>query len=281
MGIRLVGFGMYSSPDTVYYYVMDTGVSKVFILNDNRSFILYKVFTMSFNMISIGNSLYITGYMNVLLVDPGASKVYILNDKWSLISAKVFTMSFNMISIDNSLYMTGYSNVWKVDKDLNILINYNPGVDGYPAYDGISYNPSNWLIYVAATVIKEIQVFNLDLTLIRRISTSPHIPWSITISSNQLYVGANGGIVLVYQNETLINQFNGCNGNSDLVTSILFDPNGYMATTCLYYNKLYLFSPDGSFTNKSISTPQYPLYIGFDSKGRFILISSYQISIYK
>ena len=31
---KLVGFGMYSSPDTVYYYVMDWGASKVFILND-------------------------------------------------------------------------------------------------------------------------------------------------------------------------------------------------------------------------------------------------------
>ena len=63
------GFGMYSSPDTVYYYVMDTGVSKVFILNDNGSFISYKVFTLPCYMISIDNSLYITGYMNVWLVD--------------------------------------------------------------------------------------------------------------------------------------------------------------------------------------------------------------------
>ena len=41
--------------------------------------------------------------------------------------------------------------------------NYNPG--GYPFYRGISYNPSNGFIYVAAASVnlKEIQLFNLDL----------------------------------------------------------------------------------------------------------------------
>ena len=175
--------------------------------------------------------------------------------------------------------MTGSNNVWKLDQDLNILIRYNPS---YLGYFGISYNPSNGLIYVAAWNLAEIQVFNLNLTLIRRISTSPHYPCSITVSSNQLYVGTREGIVLVYQNESLIRQFNGCNGNSNsYITSILFDQNGNMATTCSDpTNKLYLFSPDGSFTYKSISTPSGPNYIGFDSKGRFIQISQNQITIY-
>ena len=87
-------------------------------------------------------------------------------------------------------------------------------------------------------------------------------------------------MILVYENEILIHQFNGCDGNSDDVNSILFDPSGYMATACDPTNKLYLFSPDGSFTGKSITAPSHPLYIGFDSKGRFILISQKQISIY-
>ena len=140
-------------------------------------------------------------------MDWGARTVYILNDHWSFIASKFFNSPINMISIDNSLYMTGYYNVWKVDQDLNILRNYNPG--GYPLYRGISNNPSNSLIYVAAFWINEIQVFNSDLTLIRRFSTSPHYPHSIAFSSNQLYVGAYYGIILVYQNESLINKLNG------------------------------------------------------------------------
>jgi len=120
----LVGFGMYSYPITVFYYAMDYD----------------------------------------------AGKVYILNDEWKFISSKKFTNPSFMISIENSLYMTGDNNVWKLDQDLNILVNYNPGGD--PWYRGISYNPSNGLLYVVSYF--EIQVFNLDLTLIRRFSTSPY-----------------------------------------------------------------------------------------------------------
>ena len=72
-------------------------------------------------------------------------------------------------------------------------------------------------------------------------------------------------------NEILVNQFSGCNGNDALITFILFDPNGYIATSCEYSyqlptNKLYIFYPNGSFTGKSITTPDHPFYIGFDSK---------------
>ena len=227
----LRGFGMYSYLNTTYYYVMDWGVNKV----------------------------------------------YILNDEWSFISFHIFSYPTYMISIGNSLYMTGWYNVWKVDQDLNILINYNPG--GGPAYPGISYNPSNGLIYVVS-YLNEIQVFSLDLTLIRRFSTLPHYPISITESSNQLYVGTTGGIILVYQNEKIINQFDGCNRNSAWLNSIYFDQNGYMATLCLNINKLYLYSPNVSFTGKSLATPNGPYYMDFDSKGRFIQISANQISVY-
>ena len=120
-------------------------------------------------------------------------------------------------------------------------------------------------------------MFNLNLPFIRHISTSPQTPWWITISSNQLYVGTLEGITLVYQNEILIQKFDGCNGNMTLLSS-----NGYMATSCEDSNKLYLFSPDGSFTNKSITTypEDWSYYIGFDSKGRFILISAYRTRVY-
>ena len=144
--------------------------------------------------------------------------------------------------------MTGWRNVWKVDKDLNILINYNPG--GYPYQRVISYNPSNGFIYVVANsnLLKEIHVFKLDLVLIRRFSTKPYQPWSTTELSNKLYVGTEEGIILVYQNEKITSQFNGCDGNSVLLASILFDPNGYMATTFSNPSTMYLFSQNGSFT---------------------------------
>ena len=91
----------------------------------------------------------------------------------------------------------------------------------------------------------EIQPSNRILPnfMIRRISTSPHETWSIAISSNQLYVGTyGGGIVLIYQNESLINKFNGCIGNSAyLIPSILFDPYGYMGPAVMIHTN-YIFS---------------------------------------
>ena len=161
------------------------------------------------------------------------------------------------------------------------MINYNYGgvvpVYGTPGYVGISYNPSNGLIYVVSWYLQEIDVFNLNLTLIRRLSTLPYWPMSIKESLNKLYVGTRYGIVLVYLNEIIINQFNGCNENSNQLNSILFDPNGYMATSCGYpTNKLYLFSTNGSFTGKSVTIEDNISYIGFDSKGRFIQISAFK-----
>ena len=58
----LVGFGIYSSPNATYYYVMDFH-NGVYILNDQWEFISLKVFTGPFNMINIGNSLYMTSFL--------------------------------------------------------------------------------------------------------------------------------------------------------------------------------------------------------------------------
>ena len=141
----------------------------------------------------------------------------------------------------------------------------------------------NLLLYVVANIVNEIQVFNLDHSLIRRFSTSPNQPFSITISSNHLYIGTYGGIVLVYQNEKIINQFNWCDGNSNYLLSILFDANGYMATTCsndIVYLYFQIYVPNGSFRDKYLTTPTYSRYIGLDLHGRFFQISGEQISIY-
>ena len=73
-------------------------------------------------------------------------------------------------------------------------------------------------------------------------------------------MGTIKGIILAYQNEEIINQFNGCDwcdGNSDWLFSILLDQNGYMVTACSN-SKLYIFSPNGSFTGQSITTPEHP-----------------------
>ena len=81
---------------------------------------------------------------------------------------------------------------------------------------------------------------------------------------------------LVIENQQIINTFDGC----DFVTSIIFDQSGYMATSCYGQRKLYLYDNNLSYTGKSISIDYDALTIAFDSKGRFVVVSSDQISIY-
>lgn len=115
--------------------------------------------------------------------------------------------------------------------------------------------------------------------LSHNISTSTYQPFSIVEYNNQMYVGTTTGKILVIVNEVIVNTFNGCNGNTVQLTYILFDDCGQMATSC-YNNELYLYKPNGTYLNKNITTSIYPSYIGYDSNGRFIQISPYQISIY-
>jgi hypothetical protein len=162
---------------------------------------------------------------------------------------------------------------------LNILIQYN--ASGTPVYRGIYYNSTKNFIYVAPQVLSVIHVFNLKLSLNHSFSTSPFYPFSITEYSNQFYVGSTEGTILVIDNEAIKYTFMGCNGNSPLLTYILFDDCGLMATSCFYStNQLYLYHPNGTYLNKNFATPFHPHYIGYDSKGNFIQLSYSQISIY-
>ena len=71
----LLGFGFYSS-NNASYYVMDHGDKKVYILNDDWSYVSYKNFTSPASLITIGSSVFMTGtstiwklnkYLNILV----------------------------------------------------------------------------------------------------------------------------------------------------------------------------------------------------------------------
>jgi DNA-binding beta-propeller fold protein YncE len=227
---------------------------------------------LGFGFYSSCNTLY-------YVMDSSAGRVYILNDDWSYVSYKNFSNPAHMITISNSVYMTGNTNIWKFDKDLNILFQYNS--TGGTSFRGIYYNSSNGFIYVAPSNLNEIQVFDLNLTYNQNISTAPHNPFTISEYNNNIYVGTRNGSILVIQNEVIINQFNGCNEAYVELNFILFDQYGYMATICSDpANKLYLYKTDGTYSGTNLSTPAKPRYIGFDSTGRFVLISKSQIIIY-
>jgi hypothetical protein len=211
--------------------------------------------------------------------DHALNEIFILNESWSYLSSKTFSNPAYLITIGISLYATGESNIWKLDQNLITLIQYNS--NGTPRYRGIYYNSRNNFIYVAPSDFTVIHVFYLDLTFRNDFSTSTYNPWSIAEYNNQMYVGTKNGIILVIVNENIFRLFNGCNGNSVVLTYIFFDEYSYMVTSCEDpINQLYLYYPNGTYLNKKSTTRNNPRYFGYDSKGHFIQISMHQTSIY-
>jgi hypothetical protein len=172
--------------------------------------------------------------------------------------------------------MTGNDNIWKTDQQLNVSIRYNSTGS---RYRGLYYNSTNDLIYVSPEALQVIHVFNLNLTLNDTNSVAPYKPRSINEHNNELYVGTTNGTVLVIVNKQIIKQFNGCNRQNVMLSSILFDINNNMATSC-DNKRLYLYNTAGTYLNTSILTVSYPYYIGLDSKSRLVVVTWAQITLY-
>ena len=225
-------------------------------------------------LISTNTRYYAISYVN--------SIIYILNDDWQYISNKsIGYYPYHMTSIANNLYIVGINNLWKTDKDLNVLITYNMK-NSIRSYWDLYLSPANNLIYVSAPYNSLIHVFDLNLNLIDTISTLTYQPRSISSLNSKLYVGCDTGIILVIENKQITSSIKICygvNSNSDMVSTILFDQSGYMAAGCYISDQIYLYN-NFSFTGKSIYLQNYLQNMGFDSKGRFIVISSSYILIY-
>jgi hypothetical protein len=200
-------------------------------------------------------------------------RIFVFDDNWNYISNKSsFNRAASIIAIGNFLYITGDSNIWKTDQELNILINQGC------AYlcRGLYFNKTNNLIFVAPEYQQMIYVFNLNLTLIDRIYMSPHYPFSMNGFNNLLYVGVYEQILVTDYYNYITNRFNTCR----YPRSINFDDYGNAAIGC--DNHFYLYNTNGDYLNKNISiiNSYYPLYFGFDSKSRLILVTSGEISLF-
>jgi hypothetical protein len=206
-------------------------------------------------------------------------KIFVFKEDWNYVSEKSsFTSVRYMFPVENFFYITGQSNVWKTDQELNILLQYNYSTTS-PAYRGLFCNLANSLIYVVPYSLQEIHIFNLSLTLNDTISIAPYYPWSINGYDNRLYVGTSNGTMLVIVNKQIIQEFNSCNGQSNIVYSILFDIYYNMASSCSN-RQLYLYDSNGRYLNKRITTLEYPLSIGYDTKSKLVIVSNTQIFLY-
>ena len=146
-------------------------------------------------------------------------------------------------------------------------------------YRGLYYNSSNNTIYVAGQLSQTIDVFDLNLTLVDSISTSTYNPFALQGYKNYIYVGTVSGLILVIENKVILITVKAC--GDIFLTSILIDHFGFMALSCFYDQKAYLYySLNVSYTGISMALAVNPHSINFDSNGYFIVISPSQIDIY-
>jgi hypothetical protein len=189
---------------------------------------------------------------------------------------KAFSAPYYMMTVNSKLFITGNENIWKTDKYLNVLITHS---DTNASYRDIYFNSTENLIYVASIAYTYFKVFDLNLTLKHNVSVSPNNPRSFAVYNNELYVGTLQGKVCVIVRKTIVRSFTGCSIAS-LISSMIFDNCGLIAISCSSNNLIDLFYSNGTFAGKKLNSFSNPEYIGFDSKGRFVLISKTQISIY-
>jgi hypothetical protein len=206
-----------------------------------------------------------------------SSKIFIFDEDWNYVSFKLIQNNvYNIIRGVNYYYITVSTAFLKTDQQLNILITYNL----FRGYLGLYYNSTIDSILVAPASLHVIHVFNFNLALTDTISIPSYNPWSINAYNDQLYVGTTNGTILVIVNKQIIKQFNGCNGQSVSLFSILFDQFDKIATACEIISPLYLLKTNGTYLNKNILTVDYPFYIGFDSKSRLVVVTSKVIFVY-
>jgi hypothetical protein len=248
----------------------------------------YNSFTLESSISVLEDSYYFGTLYGFGLVSSNISSYYItdrlynyiliFDDQWNYVNYENFISPTYITSVGSSLYISGANNMWKTDQNLNILAQYS--TNNNPFYQGIYYNSTSRYIFAAANKKSSIHVFDLNLNYVESFSTQSYYPWSIAGFNNRMYIGCLSlGTILVIVNRNIIATLNGCNGKYDDVTSIIFDQSGYMATSCSINGYLYLYNNYSIYGGFDISNAN-PMSIGFDSRGRFVVVSKKEISFY-
>jgi hypothetical protein len=210
------------------------------------------------------------------VADLSANRIYLLNDNYEYVANKTFSSPAYMVTINSSLYITGFSSIWKTDKYLNVLQTYTSiGAQ----YRGIYFNSSEKLIHIADRLKTDFQVLNMNLSLEYTVNLSQNCyPYSFSEYNNELYIGTMSNIVLVVVNKVIIRNYTAC---STQVLNYIFSNNfDFMAISCETNSKINFYHSNGTYTGKSLKTLPNPMYVGFDSKGRLVIISQNQISVH-
>ena len=230
-----------------------------------------------FEQVTLGN---ITTYY---LFDWGAGRAVIYNQYWVYQKyVNVVANTYSAKCLGNYLYLSSNTYFYKSDFNLNILqySPYNPS-GGYRA---ITYDSVKSLFYVGVQGQFYLTVFNLNLAIVKTISSGgSYDTYGTFILNNNLYVGTCYFVstdILVYQNDVLTKMYDTTACPKDCITSFYVDYKGNMAIVCYSQNYVALYDPNGNYLNIKMPTPANPFIVTFDNYGRLILTTLKQLSIY-
>ncbi len=93
-----------------------------------------------------------------------------------------------------------------------------------------------------------------------------------------MYVGLYGGVISVLENNLVVENITTlCTG---YISSIVIDSNDLMGVLCWNNNMLYLYTTNGSYTDKNMTTPSLPRFMNYDLNGHLLIAGSFQINLY-
>jgi hypothetical protein len=204
---------------------------------------------------------------------PGCILKY--SSDWEYLGMVTTTMTWPVYikTIGNDIYIAADNTIFKTDKNLTVI----NSIDFFSYhFRGIYHDQSTDSIYVAAYNSEFIFIFNRGLALLQTLSTSGNRPFALAGYQNKIYVGTMNHTILVLQNRTIVSTLNTI---CEIITSLLIDDYGTMLVLCRSPIMLYVYNVNGTMIGF------YPVsgdvtYMNFDSKGRFIINSYYQLNIY-
>ena len=215
-------------------------------------------------------------YTTYYITDYDDNKIDIFNENWQFLESKSFTRPAYMTTVQDTLFITADSQIYQTDKYLNLIRK----LSGSANYHGIYYNSSNSCLIVASS--NSIYHYSLNLTFLESYNTQPHLPYSVQVFNEKLYVGTTSRNLLVIVDKIIIQTIEIFSSNCvvQTISSILFDSYGYMMVTSRGCDSLTLYYPNGTFTGLNKSIPTFPGYIGYDIVDRLLLVTQLQINIY-
>ena len=210
--------------------------------------------------------------------------VYVFNDNWNIISYFRAPKANSIMEVGKFLYISTDYYIYKTDSSLNTLARFIFFNSFYSFFQGIYFNSSNNLIYVASRGYHLIFRFDLDLNFydFYDISTESYRPYSINGFKETLYVGEfHGGNIVVMIDNKIIYTFNGCLGQYSSISMIFINPNGLIANVCEDSHAVFMYFVNGTYANNYLYTEQNPKYIGVNSKGIGFVVSENGIHFYE